>query len=418
MLNDDRGPVIEALVARTLRLVESSQRVIRIVGLSATLPNYADVAMFLKVNPASGLFHFGAAYRPVPLTQTFVGVTKTALADRNALFLQITYDKALDAIRRGKQVMVFVHARNDTVRTARSLLERARGLEQGELFLPTPEEHPRMALMVKEVGKSKSSEVKELFGGGFGIHHAGMLRADRGLSERLFSDGLINVLVCTATLAWGVNLPAHTVIIKGTQLYNPEKGTFVDLGVLDVMQIFGRAGRPQFDVAGEGIIVTQHAKLAHYLSMLTQSLPIESQFVSRLCDHLNAEVALGTVTSVREAVTWLSYTYLHVRMLRNPLAYGIPFDQMAHDPRLVRWRTELVEVMARRLDEARMVRFHGPSGSLDATELGRTASHYYLSVGTVETFNEMVQPTGTEADILHTLCCAAEFTNIKVGGRG
>ena len=166
-----------------------------------------------------------------------------------------------------------------------------------------------------QVGKSKSPEVRELFGGGFGVHHAGMLRADRGLSERLFSEGLLNVLVCTATLAWGVNLPAHTVIIKGTQLYDPEKGTFKDLGVLDVMQIFGRAGRPQFDTnGGEGIIITQHAKLAHYLQMLTSSIPIESQFVSRLCDHMNAEIALGTVTSVREAIKSLSYTYLHLCM--------------------------------------------------------------------------------------------------------
>ena len=41
-----------------------------------------------------------------------------------------------------------------------------------------------------------------------------MLRRDRNLVEKLFSDGLVKVLVCTATLAWGVNLPAHTVIIK------------------------------------------------------------------------------------------------------------------------------------------------------------------------------------------------------------
>ena len=117
--------------------------------------------------------------------------------------------------------------------------------------------------------------------------------------------------------------------------------------------------------------------------MLTSSIPIESQFVSRLCDHLNAEIALGTVTSVREAVTWLSYTYLHVRMNRNPLAYGVPYEQNVHDPRLTRWRTELIETMARRLDSGRMVRFHPQSGSLDPTELGRTSSHYYLSVSTV-----------------------------------
>ena len=43
-----------------------------------------------------------------------------------------------------------------------------------------------------------------------------MLRSDRSLTEKLFSAGLIKVLVCTATLAWGVNLPANTVVIKGT----------------------------------------------------------------------------------------------------------------------------------------------------------------------------------------------------------
>lgn len=41
-----------------------------------------------------------------------------------------------------------------------------------------------------------------------------MLRSDRNMVEDLFAKGLIKVLVCTATLAWGVNLPAHAVIIK------------------------------------------------------------------------------------------------------------------------------------------------------------------------------------------------------------
>ena len=58
-----------------------------------------------------------------------------------------------------------------------------------------------------------------------------MLRSDRNLVERLFGEGLLKVLCCTATLAWGVNLPAHTVIIKGTQLYDAQKGAFTELGV-------------------------------------------------------------------------------------------------------------------------------------------------------------------------------------------
>ena len=69
-------------------------------------------------------------------------------------------------------------------------------------------------------------------------------------------DILRQVLVSTATLAWGVNLPAHTVIIKGTQIYSPEKGAWTELGSLDVMQMFGRAGRPQYDTQGLGIIIT------------------------------------------------------------------------------------------------------------------------------------------------------------------
>ena len=69
-----------------------------------------------------------------------------------------------------------------------------------------------------------------------------MLRSDRSLVERAFAAGVVKILVCTATLAWGVNLPAHLVVIKGTTLYDPQKGGFRDLGVLDVQQIFGRAG--------------------------------------------------------------------------------------------------------------------------------------------------------------------------------
>ena len=49
LLHEDRGSVIETLIARTLRQVETTQQMIRIVGLSATLPNYIDVANFLKV---------------------------------------------------------------------------------------------------------------------------------------------------------------------------------------------------------------------------------------------------------------------------------------------------------------------------------------------------------------------------------
>lgn len=49
------------------------------------------------------------------------------------------------------------------------------------------------------------------------------------------------------------------------QVYDAKKGAFTELGMLDVQQIFGRAGRPQFDTSGEANIITAHSKLAHYL---------------------------------------------------------------------------------------------------------------------------------------------------------
>ena len=49
---------------------------IRLVGLSATLPNYEDVATFLRVDPSKGLFFFDNSFRPIPLEQSYIGVTE------------------------------------------------------------------------------------------------------------------------------------------------------------------------------------------------------------------------------------------------------------------------------------------------------------------------------------------------------
>lgn len=53
------------------------------------------------------------------------------------------------------------------------------------------------------------------------------------------------------------------------QVYNPEVGAWGELSPLDVMQMFGRAGRPQYDQYGEGVIITG----AEDTAQDTQSLP-------------------------------------------------------------------------------------------------------------------------------------------------
>ncbi|KAL6867611.1 hypothetical protein ACP4OV_015635 [Aristida adscensionis] len=412
LLNDDRGSVIEALVARTLRQVESMQSMIRIVGLSATLPTYLEVAQFLRVNPETGLFYFDSSYRPVPLAQQYIGISERDYTKKNELFNNLCYEKVVESIKQGHQALVFVHTRKDTGKTARTLIDLA--AKAGELELFSSADHPQFPLIKKDVAKAKSREVIEFFESGFGIHNAGMMRSDRSLMERLFSEGLLKVLVCTATLAWGVNLPAHTVVIKGTQLYDPKAGGWRDLGMLDVMQIFGRAGRPQFDKSGEGIIITTHDKLAYYLRLLTSQLPIESQFLGSLKDNLNAEVALGTVTNVKEACAWLGYTYLFIRMKTNPLVYGITWEEVIGDPSMGAKQRAFIIDAARALDKAKMMRYDEKSGNFYCTELGRIASHFYLQYSSVETYNEMLRRHMSESEVITMVAHSSEFENIVV----
>lgn len=188
----------------------------------------------------------------------------------------------------------------------------------------------------------------------------------------------------------------------------------MDLGILDVLQIFGRAGRPQFDTSGLGIIITTHDKLNHYLSLLTNQFPIESNFIACLADNLNAEISLGTICNVNEAIEWLSYTYLFVRMRINPHVYGIDYVEVEQDPTLETKRRQLIHNAAMELDKAKMIRYNERTGDLNITDLGRIASHFYIKYDTVETFNQMIKPIMTESDVINMMANAQEFQQLKV----
>ena len=411
LLHDNRGPVLESIVARTVRQVETTQELVRLVGLSATLPNFEDVASFLRVNPAKGLFVFDNSFRPCPLQQQFIGVTVKKPLQRFQLMNDICYEKVMENAGKS-QTIIFVHSRKETAKTAKALRDTALQNEALSKFIK--DDSASREILISEAEQCRSADLRDILPYGFAIHHAGMSRADRTLVEELFADGHVQVLVSTATLAWGVNLPAHTVIIKGTQMYNPEKGGWDELSFQDVMQMMGRAGRPQFDTFGEGIIITQHSELQYYLSLLNQQLPIESQFVNNLADALNAEVVLGTVQGTKEAVSWLGYTYLYVRMLRNPNLYGVGIDALDDDPALEQRRADLVHTAATTLDKAGLCRYDRRSGTLQATDLGKIASHYYISHGTVSAFNEHLKPTMGDIELIRLFSLAEEFKYISV----
>ncbi|CAB4065806.1 SNRNP200 [Lepeophtheirus salmonis] len=355
-------------IARSIRQMETTQESIRLVGLSATLPNYQDVATFLRVNPRTGLFYFDNSYRPVPLEQQFIGITEKKAVKRFQLMNEIVFDKVMNHAGKS-QVLIFVHSRKETGKTSRALRDMC--LEKDTLgqFL-------REGSASMEVLRTESEQF------------------DRTLVEDLFADRHIQVLVSTSTLAWGVNLPAHTVIIKGTQVYNPEKGKWTELGALDVLQMLGRAGRPQYDTKGEGILITNHTELQFYLSLLNQQLPVESQMVTKLPDILNAELVLGTIQNVQDAVDWLGYSYLFVRMMRNPTLGN------------------LIHTAALSIDKSNLIKYDRKSGNFQVTELGRIASHYYCTHETILTYSQLLKPTLSEIELFRVFSLSGEFRHI------
>ena len=410
LLHDDRGPVLEAIVARTLRRSEALSDPVRVVGLSATLPNYQDVAAFLRVNLDSGLFYFDGSWRPCPLRQEFVGITENKALKRMQLMNDVVYEKALEHAGRN-QMLVFVHSRKETAKTAAHIRDRAMEHDTLTQFLPGGSSH---AVLQSEAEGALDSRLKDLLPYGFAVHHAGLPRADRQLVEDLFAAGHIQVLVSTATLAWGVNLPAHTVIIKGTQVYAPDKGRWTELSPQDMLQMLGRAGRPQYDTMGEGIVITQHTQLPYYLSLLNQQLPIESQFISRLADNLNAEIVLGTVRTRDEAVAWLGYTYLYVRMLRSPALYGVAADVAAADALLEQTRADMVHSAAELLEQAGLLRYERRTGLFASNELARIASHFYLGHSSMTTFHRHLRSHVSLIELLRVFSLADEFKHQTV----
>ncbi|KAG6332314.1 hypothetical protein ID866_6773, partial [Astraeus odoratus] len=410
LLHDERGPVLESIIARAIRRMEQTGEYVRLVGLSATLPNYQDVATFLRVDESKGLFYFDASYRPCALQQQFVGVTEKKAIKRFQVMNEVCYEKVLDQAGKN-QTLVFVHSRKETSKTARFIRDMAIEKETITQFV-RPDSATR-EILHEEAGNVKDSHLRDLLPFGFAIHHAGMNREDRTLVEDLFADGAVQVLVCTATLAWGVNLPAHTVIIKGTQIYNPEKGRWVELSPQDVLQMLGRAGRPQYDTFGEGVIITNHAELQYYLSLMNQQLPIESQFVAKLADNLNAEIVLGTVRNRDEAVQWLGYTYLYVRMLKSPGLYGVGADYQDDDA-LVQKRADIVHSAAAILEKCHLIKYERASGRFQSTELGRIASHYYITHSSMATYNQHLRPTMSTLELFRVFALSNEFKLLPV----
>uniref|UniRef100_A0AC34GLI8 Helicase C-terminal domain-containing protein n=1 Tax=Panagrolaimus sp. ES5 TaxID=591445 RepID=A0AC34GLI8_9BILA len=88
-----------------------------------------------------------------------------------------------------------------------------------------------------EIAHIKDENLRITLPFGIGMHHAGLQPSERSTVERLFVEKKIQVLVATATLAWGINCPAHLVIVKGTEYFDGAQHKYVDFPVTDVLQV-------------------------------------------------------------------------------------------------------------------------------------------------------------------------------------
>lgn len=416
LLHNERGATLEALISRIKRHKQMEGEPIRIVGLSATLPNYKDVARFIAPNERveDSTFYFDDSYRPIPLRQEYV-----AMIDSKQVFKKINdilYNKVIDRLAGDSQVLVFVHSRPDTRKTADFLKTKAYDEGKIDLFL-TSQSNKHLEDELEDCRAS----IQELIKFGIGIHHAGLSSTERHVIEELFRRRQLKVLVSTATLAWGVNLPARTVIIKGTQVYRD--GRWTELDSLDVTQMLGRAGRPGYDSKGEGIVITQQSQVYFYMSLMTEQLPVESRLIGRLPEFINAECVIGSIQSLEDSIKWISETYLSSRMmslLENRAdelymrLYGFTTDAIRLDPKLLMHRKNLAYTAASILDNRGLIIFDRVSGTIQSTELGRIASHFNCSSRTIKLFYDSIYEQMSDIELMRTFSLSEEFKDIFV----
>ncbi|EPR79303.1 DEAD/DEAH box helicase [Spraguea lophii 42_110] len=413
LLQDDRGPVIESIVSRIFRFIELKQKMIRLVALSATLPNYKDVAKFIK---AEHTYNFKSEYRPVPLRISLINVKIESTKEKiikesnkdNVVFKHV--DTYIEIIKEKlqelapHQVIIFVHSRNETMMVAKQLL-------QGHTQIKRLDIHPRL---------------QDLVSRGVGVHHAGLLRKERLVMENLFKEKKIRILVSTSTLAWGVNLPAHSVIIKGTTFYDPEKGK-TNIPITDVLQIFGRAGRPQYynkeenNIPNTAYLLTNN--LNTYIHFLKNMRPIESRLFCNLINLLNTEIALNTINTTEEAIQYIKNTFFYIRITKNPTAYGQQLD----DDKLLDYIIHALKI----LEENKLIKFSKRNEInlnynyfinitnhfnllLHSTEIGRIASSYYIDHTTITLWNTHIEYTFDKTSIIKLLLKSNEFKNITL----
>ena len=147
-------------------------------------------------------------------------------------------------------------------------------LSHRELHLPTLQGCPpqRRQRLLEAGSRLRDAKLRELVPCGVGFHTAGLEAADRTAVEQLFAEGALAVLCSTGGLAQGVNLPAHLVVLMNTAKYAPRLQGYEEYSTIEVLQMAGRAGRPQFDASGRVVVMTRPDAEQRYTALMGGAL--------------------------------------------------------------------------------------------------------------------------------------------------
>lgn len=368
ILKERRGATLEAVVSR----MKSIGSDVRFVALSATVPNSDDIASWLGKAPDAQHLPahrelFGEGYRPVKL-EKHVWPIKGPSND-------FAFDKVLDASlkeaiakhSRRKPTMVFCTTRKMAVDTAKMLASLFAAAPTAQKMWPAP----------KKTYHLVDSELSKIVLAGVAFHHGGVDAADRRAIEEGFLGSDISVICCTSTLAVGVNLPCYLVIIKSTVTWG-DKG-IQEYPDLEIMQMLGRAGRPQFENSACAVILTRPEKEQHYKQMVSGQEILESCLHLNLIEHLNSEIGLGTVSDITSATKWLASTFMFVRLQKNPRHYQLEgqVEENGHDDLLA-------SICAKDINLLREARLVTGAPHFKCTEFGDAMARYYIKFETMK----------------------------------
>jgi ATP-dependent DNA helicase HFM1/MER3 len=377
ILKEDRGATLEAVVSR-MKTIGTG---VRFVALSATVPNLIDVAAWMGRNaaePFKAAKHeqFGEEFRPVKLKKHVKGYAYSGNDYALDNFMDNKLPDVVSQYSEKKPIMIFCCTRKSTISTAKFLARWWASCSPQDRYWSAPTK----PLYLQE------RQLQDFVTSGVAYHHAGVNTSDRLAIEDGFLKGNIKVICCTSTLAVGVNLPCHLVIIKNTVAWTNEG--LHEYSDLEIMQMLGRAGRPQFDNTAVAVILTRSAKVRRYQDLVTGQDNLESQLHLNLVEQLNAEIGLGTIHDSASAKRWLSGTFLHVRMQRNPNYYKLEGSKASQTV-----DEQLGDICCRDIQLLQEGGLITQDPYIKCTEAGFIMSRYYLQLATMRIIMELKPKT-------------------------